>query len=365
LGVAQLVKVLTAALSPLVAKSRNQTASEPIVRPLRVLSNTRWFEGRTFRGRAIESTTFRGGLLAMIPQFLAARGWDAVVFNVDERRLLTFCLLRRILGAGRCRLVSVDIHLPPLRTARFRRRARFLSWLLHEVDVFVCYFKETQPMCQAYGLERKRFVYVPFKVNTPDAIRAVESTDEGFALVCGRSDRDYRTLAAAADGLDVPIVVLVGPDHAKHGADVAEVRMPANVRVEIDDGSIESWIQWIARARFVILPVLPDVLKPSGISAYLQAMALGKCVITTQSPASQGLIDGGQAVLVNPGDPAALRDAIRRVANDAEYRGRIAAAGRTYAWSLGGEERLADDIVQCVGALVDGPRSPHARLTTA
>jgi glycosyltransferase involved in cell wall biosynthesis len=110
----------------------------------------------------------------------------------------------------------------------------------------------------------------------------------------------------------------------------------------------------MSKARFVILPVLSDVLKPSGISTYLQAMALGKCVVMSDSPATDGLIDGGEAVLVRPGDPVALRNAISRVANDDQYRARVAAAGRAYAWSLGGEERLADDIAECVGALVDG-----------
>jgi glycosyltransferase involved in cell wall biosynthesis len=321
---------------------------------LRVLCNARWFEGRTFRGRPIESTVFHGGgLLSTIRLFITARGCDAAVFNVDERRLLGFCVLRRIIGARRCRLVSVDIHLPPPRTARARRRARIVGWLLREVDLFICYFKATQPLRQTYGLERQRFAYIPFKVNASAAVRAVEPTDEGFALVCGRSDRDYRTLAAAADGLDVPIVVLVGPDHVKHGVNPSGIAMPRNVRVQADDGSVETWIRWISRARFIVLPVLPDVLKPSGISTYLEAMALGKCVITTDSPATRGLIDGGQAVLVRAGDALALRDAITRVASDAEYRGRVAAAGRAYARTLGDEARLADDIVQCVGALAD------------
>lgn len=321
---------------------------------LRVFSNTRWFEGRTFRGRPIRSTVFEpGGPLATIRLFFAVRDCDAVVFNIDQRRLLTFCMLRRITGVRRFRLVSVDIHLPPLRTARLRWRARLVGWLLREVDLFLCYFKATLPLRQAYGLERQRFVYVPFKVNAYAALQAVEPRDGGYALVCGRSDRDYRTFAAAAHGLDIPIVVLMPPDYAEDRDSIAGVRTPRNVRVEVHDGSDESWIEWISRARFVILPVLPDVIKPSGISTYLQAMALGKCVIISDSPGTQGLIDHGEAVVVRPGDPPALREAITRVANDAEYRKRVADIGKAYAWSLGDDGRLAEDIVQCVGALTD------------
>jgi hypothetical protein len=324
-------------------------------RPLRVLCNARWFEGRAFRGRPIESTLFRdSGPVSNFRIFFSGRRCDAVVFNVDQRGLFTFCFMRRILGAGRCRLVSVDIHLPPPRTARDRWRARFVGWLLRGVDLFICYFKATRPLCQAYGLEQQRFVYVPFKANALEAIGAINPTDEGFALVCGRSDRDYLTLAAAVEGLDVPIAVLLPPDNAEVSDTLSGVVMPPNVRMYTHDGSVESWITWMSRARFVILPVLSDVLKPSGISTYLQAMALGKCVVMSDSPATDGLVDRGEAVLVRPGDPVALRNAISRVANDDQYRARVAAAGRAYAWSLGGEERLADDIAERVGALVDG-----------
>lgn len=325
-------------------------------RPLRVICNMTWFEARSLNGRPVESIVVdSGGVLATVRLFLRARACDAAVFNVDERRLLLFCLLKRLVGMKHCRLVSVDIHLTPPRTTVARGRARVVGWLLREVDLFLCYFKATEPMQRAYRLDPRRITYVPFKVNAIETVRATRPTDDGFALVCGRSDRDYRTLAAAAAGLDIPIVVLTGPDHTEHGVDVGTA-MPPNVRVHSDDGSVESWIRWIARSRFVILPVLPNVLKPSGISAYLEAMALGKCVITSESPATEGLIDSGQAVLVRPGDPYALRDAITHVARDPEYRERVAAAGKAYASALGGETRLADDIARCVAALVEGAR---------
>src|SRR5437867_1100833 len=173
--------------------------------PLRVLCNTGWFEGRAFAGRPIESKVFPpGGLRSVLRLFVLARRSDAVVFDLDERRLLLFSLLKRVFGTRRCRLVSVDIHLAPPRTLPARLRARLVGWLLQSVDLLICYFKATQRMKTAFGLDRQRFAYVPFKVNTLDKVQAVEPTDDGFALVCGRSDRDYHTLAAAVRGIDVP-----------------------------------------------------------------------------------------------------------------------------------------------------------------
>jgi glycosyltransferase involved in cell wall biosynthesis len=102
-----------------------------------------------------------------------------------------------------------------------------------------------------------------------------------------------------------------------------------------------------------VLPISPDALAPAGISTYLVAMALGKCVIVSESPATRGILeDGEQAVVVPPSDPAAMRAAIVRVCEDADYRARVARVGREYALSLGDEERLAQDIVhEVVGAV--------------
>jgi glycosyltransferase involved in cell wall biosynthesis len=306
-------------------------------------------------GHPVESTLVpQGGLLASVRLFTHARRWKAAVFEEDERRLALFCLMKRLVRAKGCRVVSVGANLTPPRSLRGRLRVRVIGWLLREVDLFLCYIRATERMRITYRLDPRRFAFVPFKVNTFDLVRAVAPSDDGFALVCGRSDRDYRTLAAAARGLDVPIVVLTGPDHAELGVDVDRAAMPPNVTVRSDDGSAHSWVGWIARARFVVLPVLPDVLKASGISTYLVAMALGKAVIMSDSPATQGLIDGGQAVIVPASDPAALREAIARVAADTAFRERTAAAGRAYARALGDEGRLADDIARLVESLIDG-----------
>jgi glycosyltransferase involved in cell wall biosynthesis len=113
-----------------------------------------------------------------------------------------------------------------------------------------------------------------------------------------------------------------------------------------------SWIDFLSRATAVILPILPGKLSPSGLSAYLVSMALGKCVIITDSPATRGLIDRGEAVIVPPRDVDALRDAVVRIANDDQYRRKVAAKGHRYALSLEDEARLARDIRRHVHCLL-------------
>ena len=60
-----------------------------------------------------------------------------------------------------------------------------------------------------------------------------------------------------------------------------------------------------------------------------QALACGVPVVTADTPAARELLaDGESALLVPPGDPDALADAVRRLAADEELARRIATGGR-------------------------------------
>jgi len=60
-----------------------------------------------------------------------------------------------------------------------------------------------------------------------------------------------------------------------------------------------------------------------------QALACGTPLVTADTPAARELLeDGLSALLVPPGDPAALAEAVRRLAADAELARRIGAGGR-------------------------------------
>ena len=61
-----------------------------------------------------------------------------------------------------------------------------------------------------------------------------------------------------------------------------------------------------------------------------QALASGAPLVTADTPAARELlVDGESALLVPPGDPEALAEAIRRLAASTELAQRIAAGGRT------------------------------------
>ena len=81
-------------------------------------------------------------------------------------------------------------------------------------------------------------------------------------------------------------------------------------------------------------------------------MALRKCVIITEGPATRGLLKE-EAIVVPPANPVALADAIRRAWEDDDLRQQTADAGRRYADRVGGESRLLSNIVNVCGDLVN------------
>jgi len=317
---------------------------------IRVLTNERWFDGQRFDGLRVEVRPVpERGVWNVVRELLGARRPHVVVLSGAPRTLLLLCLLKRLLPFSRWKLVSVDLVPRPRSTLVQRARAQLIRFLFGAVDLFIVFCRDASGMQQVYGIPSERICYVPFKINGYPDVLAAPVRDDGYILACGRTYRDYRTFGKAMQGLPYAAFVLTQPaELSYHGGDLDLAALPANVTLVRHDGAQSSWNDWIARAKFVVLPILPSVLNPAGISVYLLSMALGKCVIITEGPATRGMLDDGQAVIVPPGDPTALRDAIVRVSELPVYRAHVARAGREYALSLGGEDRLANDVVRVV-----------------
>jgi glycosyltransferase involved in cell wall biosynthesis len=105
----------------------------------------------------------------------------------------------------------------------------------------------------------------------------------------------------------------------------------------------------MAESRMVVVPLLPGVIQPAGISVYLEAMILGKPVIISSGSSTEGILDESLAVVVPAGDVGAMRRAILELWDDAARRKRLAESSRRYAMSLKDHSRLVEDL----RALVD------------
>ncbi|HEU4561393.1 MAG TPA: glycosyltransferase family 4 protein [Longimicrobium sp.] len=86
-----------------------------------------------------------------------------------------------------------------------------------------------------------------------------------------------------------------------------------------------------------------------------EAMACGRPVVATAAGGAAEIVEEGvNALTVPPGDAQALAAAIRQLAEDAELRARLGAAGRAKAERHFGRERLAAQVAPIYRAIVEG-----------
>jgi len=271
-----------------------------------------------------------------------------VFFDCAAVETLVFGLLKYVLPFKRCRLVRADLILRVPRTRLQRLAARLKRLALRRVRLFILYHRDCSGYVECYGIKAEKVVYVPFKVNGLELVKEQTPINGQYVFSGGVSLRDWKTLMQAVRELDIEVVI-VRPSAGSATELCGVEAIPENVRVVHDDGSISSWIRYIAEAKFVVLPIAADSIAASGISTYLLAMALKKCVVITEGPATKGILLNHQnSVIVPASDPDALRGAIQRVDSDLLFRERLAEAGYRYAMSVGDTSRLYRDFTSCI-----------------
>jgi glycosyltransferase involved in cell wall biosynthesis len=319
------------------------------VRPLRVLSNIPELD-RLAAGTQIVHRYLgdNARTLSAFRAFFLSFRHDVLLLDGGEPYLWLLCLLRCLWPFTGCRFVSLDIMFVKPITWKQRLAARVQRFLLKRVDHFIHYFKDLDGYSRYFRITPERSSYVPFKVNSWDGIPPADelSADGEYIFTGGRSLRDLDTFLAALRLVKYPAVLLYH-DRAlmeQNGTPLSLEGLPENVRAVEDDGSMASWLEQMRRAKLVVLTTLPSSIRAIGVSSYLVAMALKKCVVMTDGPATHGVLTD-EAILVPPGDPVALARAIEGAWEDPALRERTAAAGRRYAEALGGSERLLADVL--------------------
>jgi glycosyltransferase involved in cell wall biosynthesis len=137
-----------------------------------------------------------------------------------------------------------------------------------------------------------------------------------YVFSCGRDSRDYPLLMEAAKGLPIPFRI-VASGWAAHSDVRAAKTMGDEPNVVVERGlSFPALRDAYARARFAVFP-LERVDYAAGVTAMIEAMAMGKAVIASASPGVAEYIRHGVSGLVVPvGDVRAMREAILRLWDD-------------------------------------------------
>jgi len=282
---------------------------------------------------------------------------DLIIVDCRDLVIYKFAVLFLLFPWKRRPLAAVDLVLRKPLTLRHRLTALAKRLLLMRVDHFVHYFRDLSGYTKFFGVPASRSSYVPFKSNLC-GIQHLErpSTEVGdYIFAMGVSLRDYDTFIRAIALLPYPAAI---PRHSFENFEGRPRRyswslenLPPNLSILPDDGNREELINNIAKAKVVVIPIQGHSLCASGISTYLDAMYLGKCVVMTAGPGASDLLTD-QAILVRPHDVEALRSAMHLAWTDKGLRNRTAKAGLEYALNLGDEARLLDRIFrQCILAL--------------
>jgi glycosyltransferase involved in cell wall biosynthesis len=102
----------------------------------------------------------------------------------------------------------------------------------------------------------------------------------------------------------------------------------------------EEYTAFMQASDIVVLPF--KLLQCEIPLSVLEAMSLGKLVVTTRIRTLQEIAGENRALLIAPGDPYALTRAILDVIQNNHAARRIAAAGQKYAYSLPSWETVGD-----------------------
>lgn len=177
---------------------------------------------------------------------------------------------------------------------------------------------EVHTIAHRYRLDPARVRYVP--LNTNIANPKMECADDGYVLSAGRTLRDYATLLNAVRQLpELPTSVICGQN------DFQGLEAPSNVQV-FTEIPRDTYLEKLRRCRLVALPLL-NTERATGQVVMLEAMAMGKPVITTRSPGTvDHIADGENGILIEPGDADALAREIERLWDDPTLRQRLGEA---------------------------------------
>jgi glycosyltransferase involved in cell wall biosynthesis len=275
-----------------------------------------------------------------------AKRADLLLINCDVAIALRLCALFLLFPWRRKPIVAVDFVL------RQPGKSGAALWLkrilLSRINLFVHYFHDIRGYDKYFGISPKRSVFVPFKPNIRYRFEVTPDLEGKYILCLGRSMRDYDTFFNAMERLPLPAAI-PAPDFAQMTTHEARFtrsmdQLPGNVAVLEDDGSSESMFRILEGARLVVLPILKTSLCASGVSTYLNAMLMRKCVVLTDGPGASDVLTD-QALICPSEDPTALASLIRRAWEDDDLRNRTADAGYRYALSLGGEPELRQRVV--------------------
>jgi len=266
-------------------------------------------------------------------KILIRRPRPDIVLSYFESGALCLALLKSI-GLFRAPIVIVDIGL----RGGSRLRDLILALVIPRVAAIFTLGSGQVAHIRAHFKTRASVEFIPAHVDADFYAPQNPRRQGDYILAVGDDiSRDYDTLLEAAAGLNVPLVL-------KTKRVVENKERHPNLSVITKRLSDREFRDLYDQAKLVVMPLHP-VLTAGGVTAFLEAMAMGKPQIVSDSVGLRDYIrDGKNALVVPCHDAASLRQAILRLLGDDGFRERLGESSRSCAQSLFSSRQFAAQL---------------------
>lgn len=246
------------------------------------------------------------------------RSFDIVV-SVFEGNAAPLILLRRLFGF-KTPIVLWDIGL----TESWRLRERLMDFVVPRVEGIMVLASSQKAYIERRWAPKCPVMVIGHSIDT-DFYTPCPGPDEGYIFSIGNdASRDYPTLLQAVEDAPEKVIlrtnIAVPIDPARHSK-LAVLNSP------VPFGKLK---ELYGKARMVVIPLV-ETLNAGGVSAILEAAAMGKPMIVSNSRVIQDFLIPGQTCLQVPErNPLELRGAIRRLLDEPETRSRLGRSAREF-----------------------------------
>ena len=246
--------------------------------------------------------------------YLRRRNYDALFTNGENVGLPLALLLKS--GGGKKGVRHVTIGHKP---STGKKRLLF-KHLQSEFDTIFVYAATQLVAAKNLGIAESRLSLIPFHADEKFYAPLPEAKVNPQQIsAAGLEWRDYPTLLRAVQNLPKVIVKLAAASPwSKHTNETEKMEMPDSVSARrYEYGELR---ELYAQSALVAVPLYENDFQ-AGVTTLLEAMAMAKPVVVTQTTGQADVVtDGENGLTVPPGDAPAWEAAILRLQTDAALR---------------------------------------------
>lgn len=276
--------------------------------------------------------------------YMRRRNYD-VVLTMGIRESMAYGFLCAVTGV-RSKQIMTEVFIDHAKPDRWmwRAKTRLYCWIARRaIGMITNSSAEVRTIAARFRMPEDRLAFVPLNATIHPEV--AEESALPFILSAGRTLRDYEPILKAARAISAPFTVICDPNDLRH------TPVPGNVTI-MREIKRSDYLDHLRRCAIVALPLL-QAERSTGQVVMLEAMAMGKPVVTTRSPGTEDYIrDGENGYLVAGGDADALTDRCRLLLDSPEQRRLIGDQAREDVRRLYGHDAHARAKLEAIRVLL-------------